>query len=58
MICVFCKSPFITEGMTKVCPVCEACDCDSHTDSVCQIHLVMAGGGCPDPGSHALAKQH
>lgn len=56
MICVFCKSPFIQEGLQRICPLCEHCECDVHEDRVCQLHLVMRGGGCPDPVSHMLAK--
>ena len=45
MNCVFCKSPFIEEGYSKICLLCERCECDSHEDRFCTLHLVMAGFG-------------
>ena len=57
MLCVFCKSPFITERLQRVCPLCEACECDSHDDRLCTLHLVMSGSGHHDPVSYSDAEE-
>jgi hypothetical protein len=33
------------------------CTCDSSTDELCQLHLVMSGGGHFDPISHSDAEE-